>query len=255
MQDQSLFPAGAAVVIGGSGGIGRATCRALAAAGTDGALTWRSTAEAGRAAAAEVEAAGRRAAARALDLTDRAAVADFLARTAQDFGGIHTLVLATGADISMTWVAEIDDDEWDRTVAGDLTGCYNVIKAAVPHLRASRGSVVAMTSAALHRYAQKDVLSAVPKAAVEVLIKGVAREEGRAGVRANAIALGVIDAGLFHRLTERVDERFLDAMKRNTALRRFGQAEEAADLAVFLASRKAGYITGQSVALDGGYSI
>ena len=155
----------------------------------------------------------------------------------------------------MTWVAEIDDDEWDRTVAGDLTGCYNVIKAAVPHLRASRGSVVAMTSAALHRYAQKDVLSAVPKAAVEVLIKGVAREEGRAGVRANAIALGVIDAGLFHRLTERVDERFLDAMKRNTALRRFGQAEEAADLAVFLASRKAGYITGQSVALDGGYSI
>ena len=65
----------------------------------------------------------------------------------------------------------------------------------------------------------------------------------------------MIDAGLFHRLTERVDERFLDAMKRNTALRRFGQAEEAADLAVFLASRKAGYITGQSVALDGGYSI
>ncbi|WP_339949732.1 SDR family oxidoreductase [uncultured Albimonas sp.] len=255
MQDDTLFQAGAAVVIGGSGGIGRATCRALAAAGADVALTWRSNAEAGRAAAAEVEAEGRRAEASALDVTDRAAVAAFLERAAQSFGGIHTLVLATGADISMTYVAEIEDDEWDRTVAGDLTGCYNVIKAAVPHLRASRGSVVAMTSAALHRYAQKDVLSAVPKAAVEVLIKGVAREEGRAGVRANAIALGVIDAGLFHRLTERVDDRFLDAMKRNTALRRFGQAEEAADLAVFLASRKAGYITGQSIALDGGYSI
>ncbi|OWU83210.1 hypothetical protein ATO6_20455 [Oceanicola sp. 22II-s10i] len=255
MQDDANFGTGGTLVIGGSGGIGQAVCAAFAGAGSDVALTYRSNATAAEQVQAVIEAAGQRSLARPVDITDRAAVRAMVDESAEAFGGLHTVVIAMGADISMTYVSGIDDDEWDRTIAGDLTGCYNVLKAAIPHLQKSRGSVVAMTSAALHRYAQKDVLSAVPKAGVEVLIRGIAREEGRSGVRANSIALGVIDGGLFHRLTERVPPEFVEAMKRNTALRRFGTPEEAADLAVFLASRKAAYITGQSIALDGGYSI
>ncbi|MGX0978431.1 3-oxoacyl-[acyl-carrier protein] reductase [Roseovarius sp. MBR-51] len=249
------FGSGGVLVIGGSGGVGRAVSEAFARAGSDVALTYRSNVEAADAAVAAVRTAGQSALSGSVDISDRAAVREFVERAASEFGGLHTVVIAMGADISMTWVSGIDDDEWDRTIAGDLTGSYNVLKATIPHLQKTRGSVVAMTSAALHRYAQKDVLSAVPKAGVEVLVRGVAREEGRSGVRANAIALGVIDGGLFDRLRERVTPEFVEAMKKNTALRRFGKPEEAADLAVFLASNRAQYITGQSIALDGGYSI
>lgn len=255
MADRPLFGEGAAFVIGGSGGVGQAICQALAEAGTNVALTYRSNEEKARGVVRAIEGQGRRASALPLDLTDRAGTAAAVARVAAEFEGIHSLVLATGADISMSYTAEIDPDEWDRTIAGDLTGSFNVLRAAIPHLRAARGAVVAITSAGLVRHPPKDILSVVPKAGVEALMRGIAREEGRWGVRANAIALGVIDTGLFHRLEQRLSPDFVEAMRRNTALRRFGTAEEVADLAVFLASARSGFITGQSIALDGGYSV
>ena len=86
-------------------------------------------------------------------------------------------------------------------------------------------------------------------------MRGVAREEGRYGIRANSVALGVIDGGLFKRLEPQVTPAFVDAMKKNTALRRFGTVREAADAAVFLASSVSGYITGVSLTVDGGYAV
>jgi NAD(P)-dependent dehydrogenase (short-subunit alcohol dehydrogenase family) len=95
-----------------------------------------------------------------------------------------------------------------------------------------------------------------PKAAVTALVTAVAREEGRAGVRANCVALGVIEAGIFLRLRGPVfDEPSVDAMRRNTPLRRFGTAAEAAEAVTFLASSRAAFITGQTLAVDGGFSI
>lgn len=255
MANEALFPDGAAVVIGGSGGIGRAVCEGLLEAGCDIAFTYRSNREAAEQVVASAKALGRRAHAAPLDLTDRAGTSEFVESVATTFGKIHTLVLATGADISMTYTADIDPEEWDRTLAADLTGTFNVMRATLPHLRQGGGSVIAMTSAGLKRHPQQDILSVVPKAGVEALVRGIAREEGRYGIRANAIALGVIDTGLFHRLTERLTPQFVEAMRSNTALRRFGTAREAADLAIFLASTKATFITGQSIALDGGFSV
>lgn len=254
--EKVLFPDGAAVVIGGSGGIGRAICTALASEGVDVAFTYRSNWQAADELVKQGEARGRRFMARAVDLTDRAAVRAFINDAADSYGRLHTVVLAHGADISMTYAADIDDDEWDRTIAGDLTGGYNVVKAAIPHLRkGGGGSFVAMSSAGLIKHPPKDILSVVPKAGIDALMRGIAREEGRYGIRANSVALGVIDAGLFHRLEERLTPDFVEAMKRNTALRRFGTAEEAAHTAVFLASSKAAFITGQCLAMDGGYAI
>ncbi|MGA0594029.1 SDR family NAD(P)-dependent oxidoreductase [Enterovirga sp. CN4-39] len=253
--DRALFGAGAALVIGGSGGVGQAIAAGFAEAGSDVALTYRSNEAKAQEVVGGIEQARRKAAAIRLDLTDREGARAAVDGAAERFGGLHTLVLATGADISMSYAADIDPDEWDRTIAGDLTGSYNVLRAAIPHLRATRGSIVAITSAGLIRHPPKDILSVVPKAGVEALMRGLAREEGRSGIRANSIALGVIDAGLFHRLEQRLTPAFVEAMKRNTALRRFGTAEEVADLAVFLASSRASFITGQSIALDGGYSI
>jgi NAD(P)-dependent dehydrogenase (short-subunit alcohol dehydrogenase family) len=253
--DQRHFPDGAAVVIGGSGGIGMACCGRLAEHGTDVALTYRSNRQAADEAVSLVEKAGRKGFAAAVDLVDAAAVSGYFDDVAARFGSIHTVVFATGADISMSYVADIDIDEWKRTIDGDLTGFYHVVRAALPHLRRQGGAFVAMTSAGLVRHPPRDILSTVPKAGVEAMIRGIAREEGRYGIRANAIALGVIDAGLFHRLTEQLPASFVEAMKRNTALRRFGTAREAADAAVYLASSAAGFVTGHSLVLDGGFSV
>lgn len=253
--EQPHFPDGAAVVIGGSGGIGQACCARLAEHGTDVALTYRSNDAAAREAVALIESAGRKGHAEAVDLVDADSVTRFIDDVAERFGAIHTVVFAIGADISMTYVADIEPDEWKRTIDGDLTGFYHVMRASIPHLRKQGGSFVAMTSAGLVRHPPRDILSTVPKAGVEALVRGIAREEGRYGIRANSVALGVIDAGLFHRLADRLPDGFIDAMKRNTALRRFGTAREAADAAVFLASSAGGFITGQSLVLDGGFAV
>jgi NAD(P)-dependent dehydrogenase (short-subunit alcohol dehydrogenase family) len=255
MVEGVLFPDGAAIVIGGSGGIGRAVCRAFAKAGADIAFTYRSNEQAAHKLSGEIEAAGRRALALQLDLTDRAGCHAAIDRVAAEFGRIHTLVIAVGADISMVYTADIDPDEWDRTIAGDLTGSFNVLRPAIPHLRKAGGSVLAMSSAGLKRFPPKDILSVVPKAGVEMLMNGVAREEGRNGIRANSIALGVIDTGLFKRLEDRLTPEFVEAMRMNAPLRRFATAEEVAELALFLCSSKASFITGQCIALDGGYSV
>ncbi len=255
MTDRPHFGAGAALVIGGSGGIGQAISTGLAAAGSDVALTFRGNEARAQETVGTIEALGRRSAAFRLDLVDREAARLAVDAAAETLGGLHTLVLASGADISMSYTADIDPDEWDRTIAGDLTGNFNVLRAAIPHLRKTGGAIVAITSAGLARHPPKDILSVVPKAGVEALMRGIAREEGRSGIRANSIAVGVVDAGLFHRLEQRLTPDFVEAMKRNTALRRFGTAEEVADLAVFLASLRSSFITGQSIALDGGYSV
>jgi len=222
--DAMHFPAGAAVVIGGSGGVGQEVCRRLAQHGTDVALSYRSNAEAGQRSVELVEAAGRRGHAAALHLTDPPAVARFFDGVAERFGRVHTVVFAIGADISMAYAADVDPAEWRRTVDGDLTGFFHVVQAALPHLRVEGGSLVAITSAGLVRHPPKDILSTVPKAGIEALIRAVAREEGRYGIRANSVALGVVEAGLFRRARARLGEDFVEAMKRNTAVRRLGTA-------------------------------
>jgi len=87
------------------------------------------------------------------------------------------------------------------------------------------------------------------------LLQGIAREEGRHGVRANSIRLGVIETGMFERLKAEgvLDRRWLDAALRNQCVQRFGRPQEIADAVLFLAT--AGFITGQTLMLDGGYTV
>jgi 3-oxoacyl-[acyl-carrier protein] reductase len=249
------FPDGVAVVFGGSGGIGRVICQRLAEHGADVALSFRRNADAAAETERAVRAAGRRASSAAVDLGDGESVNKFLARAGAEFGRVHTVVFAAGTDIPMVHVGDIEEHDWSRTIDGELSGFYRVVEAALPLMRERGGSLVAVTSAGVRRHPPRDVLSSVPKAGIEALIRAVAREEGRHGIRANAVALGVVDAGHFHKVTEELTPEFVEAITRNTAVRRIGTAREAADAVVFLASLLSGYTTGQSLAVDGGYSV
>jgi len=249
------FPEGAALVLGGSGGIGGGICEAFGRRGVDVALTYRRNAESAEALVKRLEAVGRRAVALRVDAAEPGSIERALQEARQRFGRIHTVVHATGADISMAYIADVDPDEWRRTIEGDLNGFFRLVQGALPLLRAGGGgSIIAVTSAGMDRHPPMDILSVAPKAGIEALVRGIAREEGRHNIRANTVAPGVIDAGLFHRLTPQVTPQFVEAMKRNTALRRFGTAAEVAEVVVFLASSAAGYVTGQRIAVDGGYT-
>ncbi len=251
------FASGAAVVAGGSGGIGQAICRALAAAGSDVALTFNRNRAGAEAAAKAVREAGRKAEIVLVDLTDEGAVAGFVAQAAESFGGVHTAIYAAGPYINMRHISKLEPKLFRETVGTDVFGCYHLIHAALPELRKTRGAVVALATPAIRRYAVKDVMSAAPKAAIEAVVKGVAAEEGRFGVRANCVGVGVIADGMYHQLlaTGDFDDRFIEATKANLALRRLGSAENVADAVAFLASDRAAYITGQTLMVDGGYAI
>ena len=251
-----MFANGAAVVIGGSGGIGQAICLSLAAAGCKVALSYRNKQAAAKSLVQQIENSGGQAICLPCDTLDTPAIEHFFQEAVRQYGAIHTLVNAAGTDIPMRFISEVTPQQWTEVINADLNGCFNLIHVALPYLRQNGGSIVQISSIGLQRWPQRDLLSVAPKAGIEALLQGVAREEGRYGIRANSVQLGVIEAGIFLRLKGKdFDENWLESAKQNTALKRFGTAEDVANAVVFLASDKAAYITGQCIKMDGGYSI
>ncbi len=233
-----------ALVVGGSGGIGAAVCVALAEAGFDLVITYGGNRERADAAADGVRALGRRAEVRQLSLPNG---------DLGDLTGVRAVVFAAGADIGQPHVGDIDLPDLRAVLEIEVLGFQAVVRAALPELRLQGGAIVAVSSAGLGRFPPGDALSVAPKAAVQALIRGIAREEGRHGVRANAVAVGVVHAGIFERIPW--EPAWIDAAKKNIALRRFAQASEIASVVAFLASAPSSYVTGQTLFADGGYSV
>jgi len=235
------WPDGFAYVVGGSGGLGAAICEALADDGADILLTYRSARAAADAVAEGIAAKGRRVDVRQLSLPDG---------EPGDLEGCHTLVFAAGPPVPQHYISKVESDAMRHAMSVEFLGFVNVVQAALPALRSAGGSIVALTSAGQYKHPPGDVLSTAPKAAITNVIGGLAREEGRFGVRANAVAVGVIDAGMFRRLG--FDDEWIAAAKANIPLGRFGDASDVA-AAVALAAR-ASYMTGQTLRVDGGYT-
>ena len=249
------FKNGCVFVIGGTGGVGSACVKTFHEAGANVVFSYNSNLEEAK----KIEDEQDGVASIQLDLTDEDSVKNCISKISKDHNGINTVVNAAGFNIPQKYIFDIDSKLWRDVINSDINGFFNLVQYSLPKLRESRGSIVFISSAGLYKYPPGDALSIAPKATIEHLIKGIAKEEGVNGIRANSIALGVIDAGIFHRLLNEentfFDEAWHEAVLNNLALKRFGQAHEVSETALFLASSKAAYITGHSIPVDGGYHI
>ena len=250
------FENGCVLVIGGSGGIGSLCAKEFANSGAKVAITYYKNEEAAINIANEIDSDVL---IYQLDNSDHKSVEETFKTVAEDHGSINTLVNAAGFDIPQKFIGEIDIDLWKGVIDADINGFFNLIKFGLPYLRISKGSIVFISSAGLFKYPPGDILSVAPKATIEHVLKGIAKEEGENGVRANSIALGIIETGIFRRLREEentfFDDAWHEAVMNTLAIKRFGLPKEVADTAVFLASSKGGYITGHCIPVDGGYHL
>ena len=245
-----------ALVTGGSRGIGRAVCLELARRGADVAFIYHSRDVEAEATAGEIRALGRVALALKTDLADAHGVGAAIDRAAAEFGLPDILVQAAGAMGNWQETAELSTDDWDRYVAVDLSGAFYVIRATLPHLRkAGGGAIVAISSIAAQMCQARNVQGAAAKAGLEAIVRVVAREEGRRGIRANAVAVGLTDTEMARTAFAGWGAESTDRVVRAIPLRRIGTPEEVARVVCFLAGPDAAYITGKVLQVDGGQII
>lgn len=252
------FGAGASLVFGGSGGIGAAIATRIAQGGSDVAITYKSNKAKAEAAAEEIAQLGVKCTIHQVDIAKRDQIDSALQGAIAAHGRLHSVVVAAGSDIKQPFLADVTDAQWDEVINGDLNGFFRIVKGIIPHFRANDGgSLVHISSAGLGRTPPKDVLSVAPKAANEALVKYVAKEEGIHGIRANSVAVGVIETGIFKRLE--AEGVFNDAWKQavlaGLPIKHFGQPEDIAEAAAYFASNRSRYVTGQLLFVDGGYAV
>jgi NAD(P)-dependent dehydrogenase (short-subunit alcohol dehydrogenase family) len=254
--DKRDFADKKALVTGGSRGIGRAVCLELARRGADVAFIYRSRDAEAEAAAASIRALGRRVLVLKTDLADAAGVAAAVDRAAAELGRLDVLVQAAGAMGAWHETAELSVDDWDRYLAVDLSGAFYAIRAALPHLRkAGGGAIVAISSIAAQMCQARNVQGAAAKAGLEAMVRVVAREEGRRGIRANAVAVGLTDTEMGRVAFAEWGPETTERVIRGIPLRRIGTPEEVARIVCFLAGPDAAYVTGKVLQVDGGQII
>jgi 3-oxoacyl-[acyl-carrier protein] reductase len=244
------------VLITGAGiGIGKATALAFARAGYAVVVTDILEGE-GAGVAEAITAAGGEAMFLRLDVTDTAATERVVAAAEERHGALDVVVANAGIAHKVP-LAELDDAKWDFTMDVDLKGVFRVVRAAVPAMRKrGKGAVVALSSIMGVAYGwDEHVHYSAAKSGVVGLVRGLAVELARSGVRVNGIAPGYIRTAQALSPVHSLGPEGLEQAASFIPMGRVGEPEDIADVALFLASAAARYITGQVLVVDGGLLV
>lgn len=192
-----------------------------------------------------------------VDVTDPSSISNFLTGAEKQLDGLDAIVLSTGASqIPFGPMTDIPADDFRRILEIDVLGAFHVLQQGAKLLGASGGGsiVVFLTVAVLHTM-EHDGMSAIPKSAVAAMVQQVAREEGPKAVRVNGVAPGLINAGAVQTVMVSEEARaIIQKVLDVTPLSRMGLADEIGAAVDFLCSPDSGFITGQIIAVDGGFS-
>jgi NAD(P)-dependent dehydrogenase (short-subunit alcohol dehydrogenase family) len=239
-----------AVVVGGTSGIGRAIALGLAEAGADVAPTGRREKQVQQV-AGEVEQLGRRSLALTSDVSDTKSIQKLADTVIEKFGKVDILVNAAGRTVRRPTL-EVSDAEWEGILDTNLTGMLRTCRAFGRHMIERRyGRIINIGSLTSLVALQEVAAYGASKAGVAALTKSLAVEWAPHGVCVNAILPGVFRTALNEGLLDGTD-RGRELLMR-TPMRRFGQPEEVAGAAVFLASEAASFVTGHLLTVDGGF--
>jgi NAD(P)-dependent dehydrogenase (short-subunit alcohol dehydrogenase family) len=247
-----------ALVTGGSSGIGRAVAELLAAGGARVAVNSADAAEAAAVASA-ITASGGTAMPAVADVADGEAIMSAVRTAADAYGALDTLVTCAGIQEYGT-VADTDEATWDQVFAVNVKGVFLAARAAFPYLRRStRGSVVVVSSVQANATQAGVAAYAASKGALNALVRSMAVDEARYGVRVNAVCPGSVDTPMLRwsarRFSDGSDEgaqQAIDNWGRSHPLGRVAQPPEIAEVVGFLASPRASFVTGEDVRVDGG---
>lgn len=254
----ATFPQGCTLIFGGSGGIGSGVARTFAEAGSDIAVVYRTKPGPASEAVEHARGLGRKASAHAADVTDPASVQSAIDAAIAEHGRIHSVVWGAGPLVNQRYLSETPMDEWRNAFEVEVHGFFTAIGMIVPHMRAmGGGSFVHLGSAGHDWWPAKDGMSVAVKASNESLMKGIAKEEGKHGIRANSVLVGVIDAGQLHKLTElgQLDQVWVEETLKLLAIKRWGSPAEIGHAAVYFASNEGAYTTGQTISVSGGFGV
>lgn len=237
------------LVTGGSSGIGAAVCRAFASGGAQVIVHCNSSVAGAESVVREVTSAGGRAWSIQADLLQRGAGAELVARAVERAGRLDVLVNNAGSQFRRSRIEDMPDDLFEQQLRLNFTSVFEASRAAIPHLRATRGNMVNISSvAARHGGGGGTVAYAAMKAAVSTFSRGLAKELAPEGVRVNVVAPGLIDTP-FHEATPR---ELFERISEGIPLGRPGSAEECAGAVLFLASDDAAsYVSGHSLEVNG----
>ena len=235
-----------AIVTGGSRGIGRAIVLGLARSGAPVAAVYQRHSEAVESLSAELKAMGGDSYAAQADVSDERSVASMVQGVRERFGRIDTLVNNAGV-VSHRTLADLDLAEWKRIIDVNLTSIYLVTKAVVPAMP-SGASIINLTSAVADRGMIGRTHYTASKMGIIGFTRSLSKEMGPKGIRANAVAPGIIETDQASGLNPEQRARYAGL----AALNRLGQSEDLVGICLFLASDLSLFISGQTIKVDGG---
>jgi NAD(P)-dependent dehydrogenase (short-subunit alcohol dehydrogenase family) len=226
-----------AIVLGGSGTVGREVCRMLAERGVPLGYTYHTNAN-----------AGIDAPAKPLDVTDVAAIENTIDAFAGELGPIHSLVNCAAVGTAHLSLEEIDEDAWDAMIAINTKPSFFAVRRAAHHMRQNGGgSIVLLGSIDGVKTMPSPVHYAASKGALAAMVRAAAKELGPDNIRINSVAPGILERGLSATIPDDLRNEHL----KHCGLKRLGRVEEIASLVTWLATENT-FVSGQTLVVDGG---